>query len=61
MRFMPVARGRKLTKWPQRALLENVIPALGAISRNVSEGPDGLLADVEHGGRKQLDEDGDGA
>lgn len=46
---------------PEGALLEDVVAALGAVSSNVAEGPDGLLADVEDGGGEELDEDRHGA
>lgn len=53
-----VEEGEERTKG---ALLENVVAALGAVSSNVAESPNGLLADVEDGGGEELDEDGDGA
>lgn len=38
------------------ALLENVITTLGRVASDVAKGPDGLLADVKHGRRKEGNE-----
>ena len=51
---------QKGQKRPQGALLENVIPTNGAITSDVSQGPNGLFADIENRGREQPDELRDG-
>lgn len=40
----------------ESTLLENVIPALGAITSDVTQSPNGLFPNIEHWGREQLDE-----
>ena len=42
-------------------LVDDVISAVGRISGDVSDGPDGLLLNVLGGRGQQLDEDGDGS
>lgn len=42
-------------------LLENVVPALGRVTGDVTKRPNSLLADVEDGGGEKLDEERDGA
>jgi hypothetical protein len=38
------------------ALLKNIVAALWAITRDVTQSPNGLLPDIQDGRRKQLDE-----
>jgi hypothetical protein len=42
----------------QGALLQDVIPALRTITSNIAKSPDSLFANIEHGGRKEVDEFG---
>ncbi|KAI3483457.1 hypothetical protein L1887_53684 [Cichorium endivia] len=56
-----VVFGEECDEGTHGACLEDVVAALGAVACDVAERPDGLLADVEHGGGEELDEDGDGA
>ena len=42
------------------SLLEDVVSALGRVSGDISERPDGLLPDVENGRGEELDEERDG-
>jgi len=44
----------------ESSLLEDVVSALGRVSGDVSERPDGLLPDVEDGRGEELDEERDG-
>ena len=43
-------------EWPESTLLEDVIPALWAVSSNVSESPDRLFPHIVDTGRKQPNE-----
>lgn len=43
------------------AALQDKVSALRAVTSNVTEGPDSLLADIGLGALEQLDKDGDGA
>ena len=43
-------------KRTKSSLLQDIIAALWAITRNVSKSPDGLFANIIDSGRKQLDE-----
>jgi len=55
-----VVFAQKLEQRPQGALLENIVSALWAISCNVAESPDSLLAHIEDGGGEEIDEFGNG-
>lgn len=47
-------------KWSQSSLLQNIISTFGGISRDISEGPNGLLPHVENGGGEKFDKDWNG-
>ena len=55
-----VILAQKPQKRPQGALLKNVISANRAVTRDVSQSPNGLFADIEDRGREQPDELWDG-
>ena len=55
-----VILAQKRQKRPQGTLLENVISANWAVTGDISQSPNGLLADIENGGGEQPDELRDG-
>lgn len=50
----------ELEKGLESTLRKNVVTALGRVTGNVTESPDGLLADVKDGRREEENEEGDG-
>lgn len=47
---------KEAQQWPESTLLEDIVSALRTITRNITQCPYSLLADIQHGGGKKFDE-----
>ena len=45
-----VVFAQEAQQWPQSTLLEDIVPTLRAVARNVTQRPNSLLADIHHRG-----------
>ena len=52
---------KKCEEWSQCALLKNIIPAMRAVTCNISQSPNSLFTDIKDRGGKEVDEFWDGS